>query len=273
MIRRPPRSTLFPYTTLFRSRRRREPHDRPRARRDLARLERPEGHQARAVLVAERQEEERVLDGAKPLPLELGRAPGPDALQELEGRPEVRGRRLLRVRARAIQGGRLRGPASSPRTGHGAAVRHLREGSFGGSYDQPRAQADEATVASQPRLDAGEARRNDPARARLHPVSQGGQGHQGHLSTRTNGRGPTPPPDWHLVGGRHPPPQTCNTYFFFFFFVAFFFISGLTSSRSGIHRASAVSSPSPRHGGARPAHAPAARSAEGRRRAVADTPP
>src|SRR2546422_1470207 len=32
MIRRPPRSTLFPYTTLFRSPRNRDPH---RARRDL----------------------------------------------------------------------------------------------------------------------------------------------------------------------------------------------------------------------------------------------
>src|SRR3712207_8859410 len=31
MIRRPPRSTLFPYTTLFRSRA--PPHDHPRARR------------------------------------------------------------------------------------------------------------------------------------------------------------------------------------------------------------------------------------------------
>src|SRR6266571_4175262 len=43
MIRRPPRSTLFPYTTLFRSRRagiRRRPRDRGRARaRNLARSE------------------------------------------------------------------------------------------------------------------------------------------------------------------------------------------------------------------------------------------
>src|SRR3712207_9006274 len=29
MIRRPPRSTLFPYTTLFRSQQGAEPHDRP----------------------------------------------------------------------------------------------------------------------------------------------------------------------------------------------------------------------------------------------------
>src|SRR5467141_4852088 len=33
MIRRPPRSTLFPYTTLFRSRRCPTPSGRPRARR------------------------------------------------------------------------------------------------------------------------------------------------------------------------------------------------------------------------------------------------
>src|SRR2546430_5411616 len=33
MIRRPPRSTLFPYTTLFRSRRRREDHPDPRVQR------------------------------------------------------------------------------------------------------------------------------------------------------------------------------------------------------------------------------------------------
>src|SRR3989449_5377737 len=210
MIRRPPRSTLFPYTTLFRSRRRREPHDRPRARRDLARLERPEGHQARAVLVAERQEEERVLDGAKPLPLELGRAPGPDALQELEGRPEVRGRRLLRVRARAIQGGRLPRRESIPRSVHGAAVRHLREGSLGRSYDQPRAQAHEAAVAAEPRLDAGAARRHDPARARLHPVSQSGQSHEGHLSTTPNGRGrrPLPIEGWWEAATPHPGPAT-----------------------------------------------------------------
>src|SRR5258708_25758002 len=32
MIRRPPRSTLFPYTTLFRSRPRRRPRPRPRRR-------------------------------------------------------------------------------------------------------------------------------------------------------------------------------------------------------------------------------------------------
>src|SRR2546429_6186737 len=35
MIRRPPRSTLFPYTTLFRSNFWNDPHHRPRCRRPL----------------------------------------------------------------------------------------------------------------------------------------------------------------------------------------------------------------------------------------------
>src|SRR3712207_7380556 len=39
MIRRPPRSTLFPYTTLFRSRLREAGGRRPRARRDDPRRE------------------------------------------------------------------------------------------------------------------------------------------------------------------------------------------------------------------------------------------
>src|SRR5438876_668639 len=94
-----------------------------------------------------------------------------------------------------------------------STVRHLREGPLGGSYDQPRAQADEATVAPQPRLDAGEARRNDPARARLHPVSQGGQGHQGHLSTGTNGRGRRPLPigTWWEATTPHRRPATLTS--------------------------------------------------------------
>src|SRR2546425_3267312 len=65
MIRRPPRSTLFPYTTLFRSRR-----WRPRKKRDGARapshpamvpnyasLLSPAGKSAPSVLVSERSEE------------------------------------------------------------------------------------------------------------------------------------------------------------------------------------------------------------------------
>src|SRR3712207_8237900 len=36
MIRRPPRSTLFPYTTLFRSKWRRQDHDREAAKRPVS---------------------------------------------------------------------------------------------------------------------------------------------------------------------------------------------------------------------------------------------
>src|SRR2546430_16801909 len=43
MIRRPPRSTLFPYTTLFRSRRHSAP-ERPRGRRRLAEYRRQHHH-------------------------------------------------------------------------------------------------------------------------------------------------------------------------------------------------------------------------------------
>src|SRR5258705_9912536 len=45
MIRRPPRSTLFPYTTLFRSRRRRDVRDRIVERRIRARR----AHRSRAL--------------------------------------------------------------------------------------------------------------------------------------------------------------------------------------------------------------------------------
>src|SRR3712207_6869204 len=46
MIRRPPRSTLFPYTTLFRSRR------RPRPRRGARRADRARDRRARPAAVA-----------------------------------------------------------------------------------------------------------------------------------------------------------------------------------------------------------------------------
>src|SRR5260370_34433907 len=42
MIRRPPRSTLFPYTTLFRSRAAIAPHDVPRADLDAAPIQIPD---------------------------------------------------------------------------------------------------------------------------------------------------------------------------------------------------------------------------------------
>src|SRR3712207_7043721 len=62
MIRRPPRSTLFPYTTLFRSRRRRSP-DRIQGRdlvarhRDHGRLEDPGGLRPGLRLDGRRSEE------------------------------------------------------------------------------------------------------------------------------------------------------------------------------------------------------------------------
>ena len=81
--------------------------DRPRARGRLAGLERAEGREARAVLVAERDEEERVLDGGEPLPLQLLRAARAHALDVLERRAEARRRRLLHARPCAIQCVRL----------------------------------------------------------------------------------------------------------------------------------------------------------------------
>src|SRR2546426_5818259 len=46
MIRRPPRSTLFPYTTLFRSRDRRGGDRQPRVRLDRGHAARPDGRGA-----------------------------------------------------------------------------------------------------------------------------------------------------------------------------------------------------------------------------------
>src|SRR2546429_6563196 len=42
MIRRPPRSTLFPYTTLFRSRRQRHEHGRASPRREVRPVRNPD---------------------------------------------------------------------------------------------------------------------------------------------------------------------------------------------------------------------------------------
>src|SRR5207245_7330521 len=69
------------------------------------------------------------------------------------------------------------------------------------------------TVACQPRFDACEARRNGPARPRLHPVTQGVQGHQGQLRTRTNGRGRRPLPigTWWEAATPHRRPATLTS--------------------------------------------------------------
>ena len=89
-------------------RRRAHPDDHARARRGLAGHQRAERGQPRAVLVAERDEEERVLDGPKPLALELARALRADALDELKRRPQIRRRVGLRHdRPCAIQCPRL----------------------------------------------------------------------------------------------------------------------------------------------------------------------
>jgi len=81
-------------------------------------------------------------------------------------------------------------------------------------------------------------------------------GHQGHLSTRTNGGAIAPSrlATWWEAATPHP--QTCNTYFFFLFFVAFFFISGLTLLSFWDSPRQRRQCPSPRDGGARPASPP-----------------
>src|SRR2546422_2327571 len=58
MIRRPPRSTLFPYTTLFRSRpRQRRHHPSHRPRRTATPIGRPHGRAPRAAATLPRSEE------------------------------------------------------------------------------------------------------------------------------------------------------------------------------------------------------------------------
>ena len=79
-------------------------------------------------------------------------------------------------------------------------------------------------ISSRCGIDAREAH----SRSSVHPLSQGGQSHEGHLST--NGRGQCPLPIG-KVGGRHPPPCHVRPYFFFFLAAFFFFaIPDLTSS-------------------------------------------
>src|SRR3712207_7063392 len=68
MIRRPPRSTLFPYTTLFRSDRRQREHHRqqPRRGRDRAVIERQEVEREQA---AAHHHEAGMVGRRKPHPL------------------------------------------------------------------------------------------------------------------------------------------------------------------------------------------------------------
>src|SRR2546427_6198751 len=69
MIRRPPRSTLFPYTTLFRSRARvtEQPPEAPHARVAVARQE----HESRAL--AEQQAAAPAVEGPHAVPRERDR--------------------------------------------------------------------------------------------------------------------------------------------------------------------------------------------------------
>ena len=105
------------------------------------------------------------------------------------------------------------------------------KGPVGRQHGQSRAQADAAALAAQSRLDAstdaGEARPGSS----LHPLSQGGQGHEGHLSTSTNGRGQCPLPIGNWWEAATPHLRLPRPYFFFFLAAFFFFaIEDLTSS-------------------------------------------
>src|SRR5256886_849538 len=102
MIRRPPRSTLFPYTTLFRS--------RPRARDPRAR-----GGRGDAAGADPRLCQHRV--GRLPFPRGRG---GGGARVRGAGLERRRARRASRVRARAARGPAARPPAAGvPRRGDG----------------------------------------------------------------------------------------------------------------------------------------------------------
>src|SRR6266481_2619029 len=71
-IRRPPRSTLFPYTTLFRSRRWRSPHSRPR--REVARF-RHRGAGPRPVSATGQETLKRQQTGEGKMAHEQGQGP------------------------------------------------------------------------------------------------------------------------------------------------------------------------------------------------------
>src|SRR2546427_12335235 len=121
MIRRPPRSTLFPYTTLFRSRRGR----RREGRRLLLRAVVASRQRGRGVAAGDN------LDGPLPVPARLGLSPEPLPL-----RAEV-GRRV----SLAVPGGRARGDArdGARRRGCGGAPpRRARRARRAGRASLPR---------------------------------------------------------------------------------------------------------------------------------------
>src|SRR5262245_3583006 len=90
----------------------------------------------------------------------------------------------------------LVGRISHPRSDDGPAVRRLWERSLRRSLGQPRAQADQAALVAESRVDAGPGGRPRQAGASLHALPEGGQGHEGHLSTHGRGRRPLPNGNW-----------------------------------------------------------------------------
>ena len=236
-----------------------------------------------------------VLDGAKPLPLELTRALRADAFDELQRRREIRRRGgLLHGGPCAIQC--LRFCPRQPQF-QGAQMaqrcdvswkRPLRR-----EHDQPCSQADTAAVASESGLDARHDGWKAPARARVHPLPQGRQGHEGHLrhtrgrgvgpSRMVNGGRPPPPPkrsrvttsssSWPSSSSSVSPPSVSK--------LGAASSIGSTSSFSSSPSSwpldhllpRSFSSPSPRAAGARPAPVRGARSSRDRRTAAASTPP
>ena len=194
--------------------RRADAADGARARAALARAEARERGELGPVLVAERQEEERVLDGVEAqLGEELG-ALGADALEELERRGEAAtGPRTPRVcawRCRLLGANRL--PHASPHAIKGAApANHIDPGIAGVSMAQrcdvcgkgpsvgnKISHAHKVTKRRWlPNLVSMRAMVERPAaaRARVHPLPQGRQGHEGRLSTeKTSGGGCHRPP-------------------------------------------------------------------------------
>src|SRR3712207_7993221 len=96
MIRRPPRSTLFPYTTLFRSREREDQREADRVRRLGRRREQPDQREHPGERVAEQEQQddpEHDLAGARVDEVEAGRSE--EHTSELQSRQYLVCRLLL----------------------------------------------------------------------------------------------------------------------------------------------------------------------------------
>src|SRR5438128_4925393 len=70
-------------------------------------------------------------------------------------------------------------------------MRCLRQASCRGQHHQSRAQAHAAALASQLGVDASHGERPGTPCSGVHPLSQGGEGHKGHLSTTGGGITPS----------------------------------------------------------------------------------